>query len=155
MVVLVQALEQRAAEAEAEANAAEAHEAGARVRTEGVKEGVSAMWARLGCAELGLEELLGSEGVTDTNLMQYLGVIEQRANQLLLVRPLQDDSGFLASTCSLPPSCHAWQACPAEVFAPLGTTLHPYRRYTGSTQESPLPSLRHLACVRMGRSASS
>lgn len=89
MDALVQALEQRAAEAEAGANTAEAQKAGARVRTEGVMEGVSAMWARLGCAELGLEELLGSEGVTDTNLMQYLGVIEQRANQLLLVCLLQ------------------------------------------------------------------
>jgi hypothetical protein len=122
---LVQALEQRAAEAEAEANTAEAHEAGARVRTEGVKEGVSAMWARLGCAELGLEELLGSEGVTDTNLMQYLGVIEQRANQLLLVCLLQDNSEFNASICAFSPSCRAWQACPAEVFAPLGNHAAP------------------------------
>ena len=43
------------------------------------------MWQRLGCEALGLEELLGEGGVTDTNLMQYLGIIEQRVNQLLLV----------------------------------------------------------------------
>ena len=56
------------------------------------------MWQRLGCEALGLEELLGDEGVTDTNLMQYLGVIEQRVNQLLLVRPP-------LRSCMLPLEC--------------------------------------------------
>ena len=82
----LQALEQQGAEAEAEAQGAEAREAAVTARSEALKEGVALMWQRLGCQALGLEELLGEEGVTDANLMQYLGIIEQRVNQLLLVR---------------------------------------------------------------------
>lgn len=82
----LQALEQQGAQAEAEARGAESREAAATARSEALKEGIALMWQRLGCEALGLEELLGDEGVTDTNLMQYLGIIEQRINQLLLVR---------------------------------------------------------------------
>ncbi len=81
----LQTLEQQGAEAEAEAHSAEGREAAAAARSEALKEGVTLMWQRLGCEVLGLEELLGDEGVTDTNLMQYLGIIEQRVNQLILV----------------------------------------------------------------------
>lgn len=81
----MQVLEQQAAEAEAGAQAGEDHESAVRIRAEALKEGISLMWQRLGCQALGLEELLGEEGVTDSNLMQYLGVIEQRTSQLLQV----------------------------------------------------------------------
>ena len=95
---LLQALEEQAAEADAGAASAESREAAATARAEALKEGVALMWQRLGCQALGLEELLGDEGVTDTNLMQYLGIIEQRVNQLLLVRqPLRP--------CKLPMEC--------------------------------------------------
>ncbi|CAL5220665.1 g2711 [Coccomyxa viridis] len=80
----LQALEEQGTEAEAEADSAESREVAAAVRSEALKEGVTLMWQRLGCEVLGLEELLGDGGVTDTNLMQYLGIIEQRVNQLLL-----------------------------------------------------------------------
>ncbi len=70
------------------AQGSENREAAARVRSEALKEGIMLMWQRLDCQSLGLEDLLGDEGVTDTNLMQYLGIIEQRINQLLLVSPL-------------------------------------------------------------------
>lgn len=30
-----------------------------------------------------MEEMLGNQGVTESNMMQYLGIIEQRASEIL------------------------------------------------------------------------
>ena len=83
--VCAQALEEQAAGCEAGARASEDLEAAASARAEALRQGVAQMWERLGCAALGLEELLGEEGITDANLMQHLGIVEQRASQLLQV----------------------------------------------------------------------
>ena len=80
-----QALEEQASGCEAGVRASEGREAAASLRADALKQGIAQMWERLGCQALGLEELLGDEGITDTNLMQHLGIIEQRASQLLQV----------------------------------------------------------------------
>lgn len=36
-----------------------------------------------GCDTAATRELLGDEGVTESNIMQYLGIVEQRANELI------------------------------------------------------------------------
>ncbi len=41
---------------------------------------------RRSCNTPAVMELLGDEGVTEKNLMQYLGIIEQRTNEILQVR---------------------------------------------------------------------
>jgi len=49
--------------------------------------GVSSLFTRTGCDRSAIDEMLSAqEGVTDQNLLQYLGIIEARANQLLLTR---------------------------------------------------------------------
>ena len=83
--VCAQALEEQASGCEAGARASEGREAAASLRADALKQDIAQMWERLGCQALGLEELLGDEGVTNTNLMQHLGIIEQRASQLLQV----------------------------------------------------------------------
>eukprot|EP00898_Chlorokybus_atmophyticus_P003124 jgi/Chlat1/3812/Chrsp26S04049 len=47
-----------------------------------LRQGIASTFQRIGCSKDASKELLG-EGVTETNLMQYLGVIEQRTNELL------------------------------------------------------------------------
>ncbi len=47
---------------------------------------VSELFNNLGCETPAVRELLGSDGVTDANLVAYLGILEQRANELLQVR---------------------------------------------------------------------
>lgn len=50
---------------------------------EGLRAGIDSLFHRIGC-ELGpIAEVLGDSGVTESNMMQYLGIIEQRANELL------------------------------------------------------------------------
>lgn len=48
-----------------------------------LKSGVGNIFQRLGCSSLAASELLGNAGVTESNMMQYLGLIEQRTNELV------------------------------------------------------------------------
>lgn len=47
--------------------------------------GIQGLFAKLGCDGKGIAEMLGTQTVTESNMMVYLGVIEQRANDLLQV----------------------------------------------------------------------
>lgn len=63
-----------------------------------LKDGISGIFEKIGCTTEGYSELLGSAGVTESNMMQYLGVIEQRTNELLATYHYQqNDSGLGAS----------------------------------------------------------
>ena len=48
-----------------------------------LKEGIEDIFQAIGCTDEGLQAILGGGGVTETNMMQYLGVIEQRTNEIL------------------------------------------------------------------------
>jgi len=48
-----------------------------------LEQGIQSIFAKIGCDKSALSETLGSTGVTETNMMQYLGVIEQRCNELM------------------------------------------------------------------------
>jgi len=49
--------------------------------------GVNALFTKTGCDRSAIDNMLNAdEGVTDHNLMQYLGLVEERTNQLLLTR---------------------------------------------------------------------
>jgi septal ring factor EnvC (AmiA/AmiB activator) len=48
-----------------------------------LKLGVRSIYNRIGCDHEGLTNLLGTHGVTESNMLQYLGIIEQRTNELL------------------------------------------------------------------------
>jgi hypothetical protein len=48
-----------------------------------LKLGIHSVFGKVGCSSAVNLELLGSEGVTEANLMQYLGIIEQRTHEIL------------------------------------------------------------------------
>ena len=48
-----------------------------------LEQGIQSIFTKIGCDKNALSETLGSTGVTETNMMQYLGVIEQRCNELM------------------------------------------------------------------------
>lgn len=50
-----------------------------------IRQAVEDMFASAGCDTPAARELLGPGGVTAANLMQYLGIVEQKADQLLQV----------------------------------------------------------------------
>jgi predicted nucleic acid-binding Zn-ribbon protein len=48
-----------------------------------LKIGVSSIFERIGCNTEVNPDLIGATGVTESNMMHYLGVIEQRTNEVL------------------------------------------------------------------------
>mmetsp|Transcript_1598 Transcript_1598/g.4753 ORF Transcript_1598/g.4753 Transcript_1598/m.4753 type:complete len:173 (-) Transcript_1598:81-599(-) len=50
-----------------------------------LRAGVQSIYAKLGCPAPGDAALLGERGVTETNLSQHLGIVEQRTNEILQV----------------------------------------------------------------------
>lgn len=48
-----------------------------------LKIGIQSIFNRIGCNIDLTPELIGSTGVTESNMMVYLGVIEQRTNEVL------------------------------------------------------------------------
>ena len=46
--------------------------------------GIESVFSKIGCDSTAITELLGGHaGVTESTLLQYLGLIEQRTNELL------------------------------------------------------------------------
>ena len=46
--------------------------------------GIDSAFSKIGCVSTTITELLGGHaGVTDNTVLQYLGIIEQRTNELL------------------------------------------------------------------------
>jgi len=48
-----------------------------------LKDGIHAIFTNIGCNMSGVSEVLGTGGVTEGNIMTYLGLIEQRTNEML------------------------------------------------------------------------
>lgn len=48
-----------------------------------LKSSVSTIFSKIGCNTASVRELLGEEGITDSNIMSYLGIMEQRTNEVL------------------------------------------------------------------------
>lgn len=48
-----------------------------------LKIGISSIFDRIGCSTESVPELIGSDSVTESNMMHYLGVVEQRTNEIL------------------------------------------------------------------------
>ncbi|XP_070572078.1 coiled-coil domain-containing protein 63-like [Ptychodera flava] len=52
-----------------------------------IKSGVESLFNKVNCDKTAITEMLGgSGGISDRNLMQYLGIIEQRTNELLRLK---------------------------------------------------------------------
>lgn len=58
-----------------------------------LKTGIHSIFGRIGCATTSVEEMLGNQGVTESNMMQYLGIIEQRTSEILQTHALNQTAG--------------------------------------------------------------
>ena len=48
-----------------------------------LKNGIQSIFTRIGATATSVDEMLGNQGVTESNMMQYLGIIEQRTTEIL------------------------------------------------------------------------
>jgi len=76
-------LEERLQKTEAKAEMYESKYAAAMKTVNALKEGIWKIYNKIGCNTPANREMLGEEGVTEQNMMQYLGIIEQRTNEIL------------------------------------------------------------------------
>ena len=53
---------------------------------EGLKSGIDQLFEDIGCNTAPVRALLGGAELTEDNMLSYLGIVEQRANELLQVR---------------------------------------------------------------------
>lgn len=76
-------LEEKLQRTEAKADEYEAKQQSAQKIINQLKTGIHSIFSRLGCASTSVEEMLGNQGVTEANMMQYLEIIEQRTTDIL------------------------------------------------------------------------
>lgn len=50
-----------------------------------LKNGIHSIYTRIGAGTSSVEEMLGNQDVTESNMMQYLGIIEQRTSEILQI----------------------------------------------------------------------
>eukprot|EP00232_Nephroselmis_pyriformis_P003386 CAMPEP_0182912456 /NCGR_PEP_ID=MMETSP0034_2-20130328/37522_1 /TAXON_ID=156128 /ORGANISM="Nephroselmis pyriformis, Strain CCMP717" /LENGTH=532 /DNA_ID=CAMNT_0025049131 /DNA_START=62 /DNA_END=1660 /DNA_ORIENTATION=- len=76
-------LEERLQKTEAKAEVYEQKYAAAMKTVNALKTGIWNIFNKIGCNTPAVREMLGDGGVTESNMMQYLGIIEQRTNEIL------------------------------------------------------------------------
>eukprot|EP00622_Pseudochattonella_farcimen_P007270 FR743215.1.p1 GENE.FR743215.1~~FR743215.1.p1 ORF type:complete len:324 (+),score=82.55 FR743215.1:110-1081(+) len=76
-------LEDRLARTEKKADEYDKKHANAMKTINQLKTGIHSIFTRLGCNSSSVEEMLGNQGVTESNMMQYLGIIEMRTSEIL------------------------------------------------------------------------
>eukprot|EP00899_Mesostigma_viride_P003312 jgi/Mesvir1/12982/Mv05993-RA.1 len=80
---ILKELEERLQKTEAKAEVYEQKHAAAQRTVNALKQGIQAIFNKIGCNTPAVMEMLGDQGVSEGNMMQYLGIIEQRTNEIL------------------------------------------------------------------------
>lgn len=86
----LQELEERLAVSEAQAKLYSERQAALSQQLGELKKGIETIFNSPVCDRSTLANMLGNAEVTDANVMQFLGAIEQRTNELLQLRALLD-----------------------------------------------------------------
>ena len=76
-------LEERLSKTELKAESYEKKFETAQKTVNSLKQGIWSIFNKVGCNTPAVREMLGEGGVSDGNMMQYLGIIEQRTNEIL------------------------------------------------------------------------
>lgn len=79
-----------------------------------LKVGIQSIFSKIDCTSSAMSEMLAGEAVTETNMMQYLGMIEQRTNEILQLWVIHSnktkaeaDGMVIAASTSIPHSSAA------------------------------------------------
>eukprot|EP00891_Asterochloris_glomerata_P006953 jgi/Astpho2/6953/e_gw1.00107.209.1_t len=81
----LQEQEQKLAEAKERAALYEQKHVNAVKRVDQLKDSIMRMFEEAGCSTPAVQEMLGDVGITEVNMLQYLGILEQRTNEILQV----------------------------------------------------------------------
>jgi len=85
--VILKGLEDRQSKATAEADEYEQKYKEVSKILDQLKAGIDSLFNKINCDRSAIDDMLGAAaGVSDSNMLQYLGIIEQRTNELLAVQ---------------------------------------------------------------------
>ena len=76
-------LEQKLEKTEKKANEYESRYSNNQEMLESLKSGIQELFERLGCSLNPHSEMLGNPGITDSNILQYMGQIEEKTNTII------------------------------------------------------------------------
>lgn len=80
-----------------------------------LKDGIATIFQNIGCNMNGVSEVLGTAGVTEGNIMTYLGLIEQRTNEMLaMYNHVQQHDGSDEQHRATQSSIHGPQSAPGS-----------------------------------------
>ena len=80
---LIKDLEDQLAKTDLKAEQYEAKAAAAMKTVNQLKAGIDKIFNKLGCTASTSTDMIGNQGVSESNMQQYLGLIEQRTNEVL------------------------------------------------------------------------
>ncbi|XP_060071331.1 coiled-coil domain-containing protein 63-like [Ylistrum balloti] len=84
---ILKELEEQSNTAAANGDAADGKNKGITKILDQLRAGISSLFSKINCDKSAIDDMLGAaSGVTDSNMIQYLGIIEQRTNELLAVQ---------------------------------------------------------------------
>ncbi len=95
---LISDLEARLEQTNAAAQKYEAKFQEAQKTINALKVGIQSIFNKIECNTSAMSELLAGESVTEANMMQYLGMIEQRTNEILQLWALLQQRGAAAAS---------------------------------------------------------
>ncbi|XP_067945851.1 outer dynein arm-docking complex subunit 1-like [Watersipora subatra] len=93
--VILKQLEDRQVKASKEADDYEVKVRSVNKILDQLKAGVDSLFNKINCNRGAIDDMLGAQaGVSDQNMLQYLGIIEQRTNELLSVKDYQASKDY-------------------------------------------------------------
>jgi coiled-coil domain-containing protein 63/114 len=98
---LLKDLEDRLASTEARAEQYEAKALKAAKTVSQLEQGIQSIFTKIGCDKSAISDMLGTTGVTESNMMQYLGIIEQVCYEIMKFLMLFYFFGTLICLCCL------------------------------------------------------
>lgn len=103
-----------------------------------LKNGIHSIFTRIGAASSSLDEVLGNQGVTESNMMQYLGIIEQRTSEILQAYAASQVGLTNEGTMQLPTVVPAEMASKMTVLPPSYEDISSGEDSEGEDEERPL-----------------
>jgi chromosome segregation ATPase len=103
-----------------------------------LKNGIHQIFTRIGAANQSVDEMLGNQGVTETNMLQYLGIIEQRTSEILQQFAATQIGAGLESTLQLPSVVAAEKNAQLSVQPPSYDEMSDGENSEGEEDERPL-----------------
>ncbi len=103
-----------------------------------LKNGIQSIFTRIGATSASVDEMLGNQGVTESNMMQYLGIIEQRTTEILQAYAASQIGLPNETTLQLPSVVHVEGSAKIAVQPPTYEEMSSGEDSEGEKDERPL-----------------